>query len=180
VSSSKDFATISPWLNGSGGKAMISRLTVCAVLASAWPELKTPASFPGGDRRARVRAKSGARAARTEGLVQSQEKLCAALSEINQLKQGDMSRLAHAVAHLTQAAVSLERWADELDQRMKEPKHSVPETKGKLEGGLTPETAGALRNALLGIAPFSPEGMPSHNAEVDRNEAGSATSTGNR
>src|SRR5690348_3676054 len=94
----RNYKPLAQWVRRQGHDISVDSLRRFGVRLAT--ELKTPASFPGGDRRARVRAKSGARAARTEGLVQlTQEKLCAALSEINQLKQGDMSRLAHAVAH---------------------------------------------------------------------------------
>jgi hypothetical protein len=107
----------------------------------------------------------------TEGLMQmAREKLSSALAEINQLQQGDTSRLAHAVAHLTQAAISLRRWTDELEQRTEERERVAPDAKS-MRRGLSPETSQALRNALLGIAPFNPEQVASQKAATSRNEA---------
>jgi len=87
--------------------------------------------------RQRVRAEAlpSGSGATTEGLVQlAQEKLCSALVEIDQFKHGDMSRLAHAVAHLTQAAISLQRWTDELNRRTEERKRADPQAKSKPGG----------------------------------------------
>jgi hypothetical protein len=106
----------------------------------------------------------------TEGLMQlTQEKLCSALVEINQLKRGDMSRLAHAVAHLTQASISLQRWTDQHSQRSEDQEQAISQG-SSVPGGLSPETSLALRNALLGIAPFSPESGTSRKAQKGRVE----------
>jgi hypothetical protein len=103
--------------------------------------------------------------AMTESLVKlTQEKLWSALSEIDQLKQGDMSRLAHAVAHLTQAAISLRRWTD---QRAEERERDDHEAEDEPRGGLSPETSQALRNALLGLAPFNLEQASNEPDEKD-------------
>jgi hypothetical protein len=77
-----------------------------------------------------------------------QEKLGSALEEVGQPKEGDMSRLAHAVAHLTQAGISLQRWNQQVNQR----EHDSSGAKSKVRGGLSTKTAKALRGALLGIA----------------------------
>jgi hypothetical protein len=66
-----------------------------------------------------------------------------------------VSRIAHAVAHLTQAGISLQRWNHQLNQQAGE--RARPETGSKVRGGLSPQTSQALRNALLGIAPFDAE-----------------------
>lgn len=113
-----------------------------------------------------------------EDLMQlAQEKLCSALAEIDQLKQGDMSRLAHAVAHLTQAAISLQRWNDELNQRIEERERANPQAQSKLHGGLSPETSRALRNALLGIAPLNLEQIGWRKAAEDQNQASAPPAT---
>jgi hypothetical protein len=92
----------------------------------------------------------------TEGLMRlTQQKLSTALADIKELGKVEMSRLAHAVAHLTQAAISLQRWNDEANQRADKKKGS--QAKSLVRGGLSRETSQALRNALLGIAPFNPE-----------------------
>jgi hypothetical protein len=107
----------------------------------------------------------------------AQEKLCSTLVEINQLKQGDMSRLAHAVAHLTQASISLERWTDQHSQRS-EDQEPVVSHERSMTKGLSPETSLALRNALLGIAPFNPESGSPQKADKDRAEPEFPESTG--
>jgi Protein of unknown function (DUF3486) len=110
-----------------------------------------------GQQRARAEALPVGAGATTEELMRlAQERLCSALAEINQSKQGDMSRVAHAVAHLTQAAISLQRWTDELNQRPKQRKRPASATKS-LRAGLSPATSQRLRNALLGIASFDRE-----------------------
>jgi hypothetical protein len=134
--------------------------------------------------------------AMTETLVQlTQEKLRSVLAKITQLKQGDMSRLAHAVAHLTQAAISLQRWSDEHRQRTKLREGGDPNEKSQPRGGLSSATSQSLRNALLGIAPAPADPSHSRNAaragkdaklalalpitdEVDNAEGAKATGSG--
>ncbi len=114
----------------------------------------------------------------TEDLMRlAQEKVCSALAEVDQLKQGDMSRLAHAVAHLTQAAISLQRWNVEVHQRTEEckPASSCPES--AVCGGLSPETSQALRNALLGLSPLSPEAISLQDNATDENETDAPAAT---
>jgi hypothetical protein len=87
----------------------------------------------------------------------AQEKLGSTLAEIDRFKEGDMARLAHAVAHLTQAGISLQRWNERGNQGAFERERVRPEGKSKFRAGLSAETSQALRNALLGIAPFDEE-----------------------
>jgi Protein of unknown function (DUF3486) len=123
-------------------------------------------------RRAGTEASMISSATTTEGLMQlAQEKLCSALAEVDQLKQGDMSRIAHAVAHLTQAAISLRRWTVEVHQRTEEHERIDSDTESAVRGGLSPETAQALRNALLGLSPFNREAIGSHGAATGGSEA---------
>jgi hypothetical protein len=122
----------------------------------------------------RTRSKPQGRASRpgvtTEALIQlAQDKLCSALADIDQLKQGDMSRLVHAVARLTQAAVSLQRWNDKFNQRADESGRASARKKARR--GLSPETSQALRNALLGIAPFGLEQAAPQRASDEGSEA---------
>ncbi|MBV8452590.1 MAG: hypothetical protein JOZ29_09995, partial [Deltaproteobacteria bacterium] len=76
-----------------------------------------------------------------------------------------------------QAAISLQRWTGELNQRMEERERADPEAKSKLRGGLSSATSQALRNALLGIAPFNPEQIGSHKAAPGESEAGPPATT---
>jgi hypothetical protein len=114
-----------------------------------------------------AKAFRGGSSATTETLMQlAQDRLRSALAENNQLTEGDMSRLAHAVAHLTQAAISLQRRTDEVHQRTEERERAAPQAKS-LRAGLSPETSQRLRNALLGIAAFDPEEVTSPTAQAE-------------
>jgi Protein of unknown function (DUF3486) len=116
----------------------------------------------------------------TEGLMLlTQEKLCSVLAEIGQLQQGDMSRLAHAVAHLTQAAVSFQRWTVELKRRAGEPGRSDSVARSALRKGLSPKTSEALRNALLGIAPFGDQRVTTQPTNSTENSADSLSPPAN-
>jgi phytoene dehydrogenase-like protein len=107
----------------------------------------------------------GGAGALTEGLMElAQEKLCAALAEINQVKRGDTTQLVHAVAHLTQVVISLQRWNDEYDQRISERERASGETKSQSRVGLSPQTSRRIRDALLGITSVDPE-------QLDRQKA---------
>lgn len=92
--------------------------------------------------------------ATTEGLMRlTQKKLCSLLAEPGKLQESDMPRLAHAVAHLTQADVSFQRWTVQFAERAGE--HGRGESvSSTFRQGLSPDTSEGLRNALLGIAPF--------------------------
>ena len=116
----------------------------------------------------------------TEGLMLlTQEKLCSALAEIGQLQQGDMSRLAHAVAHLTQAAVSFQRWTVELKRRAGERGRSDSGARSAQRKGLSPKTSEALRNALLGIAPFDHQQVTAQPTNSPENSADSLSPPAN-
>jgi hypothetical protein len=110
----------------------------------------------------------------TEGLMRlTREKLCSALIGIGQFQEGNTSRLAHAVAHLTQSAVSFQRWTMELEQRAGERGRSGSVTRSALRKGLSPETSEALRKALLGIAPFESEPLVTQQANPTEDSADS-------
>jgi hypothetical protein len=98
-----------------------------------------------------------------EALVQlATQKLCSALAEINLLRKRDSTRLLQAVSHLTQAAISVQRWNRELRQH---------EAKPQAKRGLSAEASSALRNALLGIEPFDPDKVRAQKAEREQREA---------
>jgi Protein of unknown function (DUF3486) len=124
-------------------------------------------------------AGAGGAGVTTEGLMLlTQEKLCSVLAEIGQLQQGDMSRLAHAVAHLTQAAVSFQRWTVELKRRADEPGRSSV-ARSALRKGLSPKTSEALRNALLGITPFDDQRVTTEPTNSTENSADSLSPPAN-
>lgn len=106
-------------------------------------------------------------------MLLTQEKLRSALAEIGQLQQGDTSRLAHAVAHLTQAAVSFQRWTVELKRRAGERTPAESVARSALRKGLSRETSEALRNALLGIAPSDPHELATQPTNASENSADS-------
>ncbi len=99
-----------------------------------------------------------------------QQKLCAGLGDIDQLQQADMLGLAHAIARLTQASISLQRWTNELKRQAGGRNRNTP-------GGLSPQTAQALRNALLGVEPSSPEQLRPQTTGPGQNEPNPAPQT---
>lgn len=148
-----DYKGLAEWIRQRGHEISPSSLRRFGVQL-AHPQLATT------QERATEASRAGATAA-TEGLLElaqlGQEKLRTALGEIKQqLEKGDMSRLAHVVAHLTQAAVSLQRQTEEFYRQTEERKRSTTRAK-TLRAGLSPETSQRLRNALLGIAAFDPD-----------------------
>jgi hypothetical protein len=170
-----DYRTLAQWLRQQGHEISTSSLQRFGIRLARDLETTRLVAPPA---HAMAKALPGGAGATTKGLMQlAQEKLISVLAEIHQLKQGDMSRLAHAVAHLTQAAISLQRWTDELDQRLGEREGAAPQARPKLHRGLSSETAQALRNALLGIAPFHTEQIGSQEAAADQHEASAPLTT---
>jgi hypothetical protein len=75
-----------------------------------------------------------------------EQKIFSAVIEVERLKYSDLTRLAHAAADLSRAATSRRRWLPAPMEQQKQ----------KMRRGLSNETSQALRNALLGIAPYNP------------------------
>ena len=170
-----DYGTLAQWLRQQGHEISTNSLQRFGLRLAR--DLETT-RLVAPQARAIAEALPGGAGATTKGLMQlAQEKLCSALAEIHQLKQGDMPRLAHAVAHLTQAAISLQRWTYELDQRAEEREGAAPQARPKLPRGLSPQTSQALRNALLGIAPFDTAPISSQEVAADESEASDPPTT---
>jgi hypothetical protein len=166
----RDYEDLAQWIQRQGHKISVNSLQRYGMSLARDPKTTRLAA---AQQRVIAEALPGGSSATTEGLMQlAQAKLCSALAEIDQLKQGDLSRLAHAVARLTQAAISLQRWTDELNQRTEKGECADPEAKSKLREGLSTATSQALRNALLGIAPFNPKQIGSQDAAAGESEAG--------
>ena len=170
----RNYKGLAQWIRQQGHEISVNSLQRYG--RSLAQDLETTRIATAGPR-VRAEALPSGSGATAEGLIQlAQEKLCTALVEIDQFKHGDMSRLAHAVAHLTQAAISLQRWTNELNRRTEERKSADPQAKSKPGGGLSPETSRALRHALLGIAPFNPEQVGSQKA-ADHTKASAPPAT---
>jgi len=162
-----DYDSLTQWIRQQGHEVSIRSLQRAATRLKRDSTTRLASGKP----RAKAEAARGGSGTTIEGLVMLvQKKLCSALTEMGQLEQGDMSRLAHAVAHLTQAAVSLQRWTDELNQRRRERERAAPQLKSEVRAGLSPATSQALRNSLLGIAQFKPKEMASENLATDPSE----------
>jgi hypothetical protein len=107
-----------------------------------------------------------------EDLIQlARQKLSLALAEANLAKVGDVARLVHAVAHLTQTALALQRGVCAPVLEAAQGEESDPLTKSNPRGGLSPETSQALRNALLGIGPLSPDEIGWLKADAEKIES---------
>ncbi len=104
-------------------------------------------------------------------------KILEALAAADQLKEGDMSRLALAVARLTQANISQQRRADEVKERQQEHTRAAVQRASKPRGGLSPETSQRLRNALLGVKPFDEPETATPTTAAQPEDAGGPTST---
>jgi hypothetical protein len=163
----RDYKGLAQWLQRQGHEISTGSLRRYGM------SLAQDLDAPGRPARPHTEAKAAmlSSATTTEGLMQlAQEKLCSALVEVGQLEQGDMSRLAHAVAHLTQAAVSLRRWTVEVHQRTEEHERTGSYSESAVQGGLSSETSQALRSALLGLSPFNPDASGLQDT-MDKSEA---------
>ncbi len=67
-----------------------------------------------------------------------------------------LARFAQAVAHLGKATVQQKRWAEDMRERLENEKRAADKTISEIAhaGGLAPEAAQAIRNALMGINPL--------------------------
>jgi Protein of unknown function (DUF3486) len=86
-----------------------------------------------------------------------QEKMFSILVEAEDIEDGQLTRIARAIADLGRATISQKRWAEEMRERLDEQKRAAGEKMGELKrsGGLSDETYDALRALLLGIDPIT-------------------------
>jgi Protein of unknown function (DUF3486) len=82
-----------------------------------------------------------------------QEKIFATLVEAEQISEGDMAKIARAVADLGWATISQKKWADEVRSRLEEQKRAAMKKLNE-RGGISDEMAQVMRNILLGIDPL--------------------------
>jgi Protein of unknown function (DUF3486) len=90
-----------------------------------------------------------------------QEKIFATLVEADQISEGDVAKIARAVADLGRATISQKRWADQVRARLGEQKRAAMK-KLHERRGIPDELAQEMRNILLGIDPLpnSPKDEP--------------------
>jgi hypothetical protein len=74
--------------------------------------------------------------------------------EAEQLEPEDLPRLVRIAAQLSRISIARQRRAEQIRAQLEQDMQAV--AKAAKPGGLSPETARAIRNALLGIHPFEP------------------------
>jgi Protein of unknown function (DUF3486) len=86
-----------------------------------------------------------------------QEKLFGVLVETEEIEDGQLTRIARAIADLGRATISQKRWAEEMRARLEEQKRAAGDTVDEIKrkGGLDDETYDAIRAVLLGIDPIT-------------------------
>ena len=86
-----------------------------------------------------------------------QEKIFGVLIEVEDIPDGQLARLARAVADLGRTSVSQKRWAEQMRERLAEQKRAAEAKIGALKqsGGISDEAYEAMRSALLGIDPLA-------------------------
>ncbi len=96
--------------------------------------------------------------AMTEALVRLvQEKMFAVLVESEgKIDDGQLPRIARAIADLGRATISQKKWAEDMRVRLDNEKRRAGQKLDEVKnaGGLSPEVYDQLRNVLLGINPF--------------------------
>jgi Protein of unknown function (DUF3486) len=97
-----------------------------------------------------------------------QQKIFATLVEVEDMDEGDMAKLARAVADLGRATISQKRWAEEVRSRLDQQKRAAGERVSKLRatGGLSDEAATEMRNILLGIDPLPVASQPTNGVRL--------------
>lgn len=73
------------------------------------------------------------------------------------IDQGDLSKIARAVADLGRTTISQKRWRVEVGERLQSQKADAAKQISEVErkGGLSPEAAETIRDILLGIDPLN-------------------------
>ena len=92
----------------------------------------------------------------TDALVRLvQEKIFAVLVEAEGIEEGQLARIARAIADLGRATISQKKWAEEMRDRLDEQKRAANAKIGELKqaGGLSDEAYEAMRALLLDIDP---------------------------
>jgi Protein of unknown function (DUF3486) len=84
-----------------------------------------------------------------------QEKLFSVLVEAEDIEDGQLTRIARAIADLGRATISQKRWQEEMRERLDEQKRAAAEKMGavKSAGGLSDAAYDAMRAILLDIDP---------------------------
>ncbi len=94
--------------------------------------------------------------AMTDALVRLvQEKIFGVLVEAEGIEDGQLTRIARAIADLGRATISQKKWAEEMRERLEKQKRAANEKiEGiKRTGGLSDEAYEAMRALLLDIDP---------------------------
>jgi Protein of unknown function (DUF3486) len=94
----------------------------------------------------------------TDALVRLvQEKIFGVLVEAEDIEDGQLTRIARAIADLGRATISQKRWAEEMRARLDEQKRAAGEKMDDLKrtGGLSDESYEAIRAVLLDIDPIA-------------------------
>lgn len=88
-----------------------------------------------------------------------QEKIFAVLVEAEDIEDGQLTRIARAIADPGRATISQKRWAEEMRQRLDAQKRAAGEKVDEIRraGGLSDEAYDAIRAALLNIDPTAPK-----------------------
>jgi len=86
-----------------------------------------------------------------------QEKLFGVLVETEEIEDGQLTRIARAIADLGRATISQKRWAEEMRARLDEQKRAAGEKMDEIRraGGLSDDAYEAIRAALLNINPIA-------------------------
>jgi len=111
-----------------------------------------------------------------------QEKMFTVLVEAEgKIEDGQLPRIARAIADLGRATISQKKWAEEMRDRLDNEKRRAGQKLDEVKhaGGLTEEAYEAMRNALFDINPFGTHGMSPHGPTRSarrRWHAGSSTS----
>lgn len=85
------------------------------------------------------------------------------LVEAEDIEDGQLPRIARAIADLGRATISQKRWQEEMRARLDEQKRVADKKMGELKsaGGLSNEAYDAMRNILLDIDPTTTNEQPS-------------------
>jgi hypothetical protein len=96
----------------------------------------------------------------TDALVRLvQERIFSVLVEAEDIEDGQLTRVARAIADLARATVSQKRWAEEMRDRLDKQKLVAGQRIDEIKqaGGLSGEAYDTIRAVLLGIDPMAKE-----------------------
>lgn len=152
-----DYRGLEAWLDTQGFK--ISRGSLQRYGSAFERRIKTIA-IATQQARALAEASPDREGSMTDALARLvQEKMLSVLVEAEDIEDGQLTRMARAIADLGRATISQKRWSEEVRERLDKQKRAADQKMVELKsaGGISDEAYDKMRAILLDIDPTGPK-----------------------